>query len=370
MSLCGRYSRLMTRPLDTSPLTVPVSKAEVAQFRAANRTRPAYASANPIGAVIVAVFAFVFLATVGISFLGIAWAAIGGSLSDGVTPVGLVFLAFPLFFVVVVVLVAVTVLRRGFGRGDRWERYLRLDRFAAANGLEFSPMDADPQYPGSIFGQGRSRVVLDHLRSAQGRFLDYGTYRYVTGSGKNSTTHTWGFLALALDRALPHMVLDATANDGLFGSTLPAMFNCDQVLGLEGDFGRHFTLYCPKEYERDALYVFTPDLMALLIDEAAAFDVEIVDRWMFVYSTSAFELGQPAMHERLHRIVDTVGAQTVDNTDRYRDERVATFAQNAVAPDGRRLRRGISVGAIVLIIIFGAVWLGPFIADLVFGFFR
>lgn len=365
MSLSGGYPRLMTRPLDTSALTDAVSRAETAEFRTSRRTQPAYASANPLGAVIVAVVAFVFLVAVGIGFLGVVWSAIGGS--EGFTPVSLVFLGFPLFFVVVVLLVAVAVLRGVVGRRNRWERWLRLERFATANGLEFSPMDADPQYPGSIFGQGRSRVVLDHLRSADGRFLDYGTYRFVTGSGKSSTTHTWGFLALALDRALPHMVLDATANNGLFGSTLPAMFDRDQVLGLEGDFGRHFTLYCPKEYERDALYVFTPDLMALLIDEAAAFDVEIVDRWMFVYSTSPFDLATPAVHERLHRIVDTVGTRTVDNTERYRDERVATFAQNTVAPDGRRLRRGISVGAIVLIIVFGAVWLGPFIADLITG---
>ncbi|GAA1220365.1 hypothetical protein GCM10009655_19930 [Rhodoglobus aureus] len=54
------------------------------------------------------------------------------------------------------------------------------------------------------------------------------------------------------------MVLDARANNQLFGfSNLPKSFARDQVLKLEGDFNEHFTLYSPRHYERDALYVFT-----------------------------------------------------------------------------------------------------------------
>ena len=70
------------------------------------------------------------------------------------------------------------------------------------------------------------------------------------------------------------MVLDSRDNNGLVGgATLPATFRRDQVLSLEGDFNRYFTLYCPRQYERDALYVFTSDLISLLNDEADPFDV-------------------------------------------------------------------------------------------------
>ncbi len=153
------------------------------------------------------------------------------------------------------------------------------------------------------------------------------------------------------------MLLDSRANNGLFGSTnLPAAFARDQVLSLEGDFNEHFTLYCPKEYERDALYVFTPDLMALLIDEAAPYDVEIVDRWMFVYSARAFPLAEPSVYQRLLTIVTTVGAKTLTQTDRYVDERVGEFAANMVAPEGRRLRRGVSWVGIAIVVGFLALW--------------
>jgi hypothetical protein len=164
-------------------------------------------------------------------------------------------------------------------------------------------------------------------------------------------------MALHLDRKLPNMVLDSKANNGLFGGTnLPAYFDKKQVLSLEGNFNEYFTLYCPQQYERDALYVFTPDLMALLIDNAAPFDVEIVDDWMFVYSQTAFPSTAPGLYQRLFQIVDTVGAKTLTQTDRYVDERVGDFSANFVAPQGQRLKRGISVGAIIFIVLFLAMW--------------
>ena len=156
------------------------------------------------------------------------------------------------------------------------------------------------------------------------------------------------------------MVLDSRANNGLFGtSNLPAAFSKDQVLSLEGDFNNYFTLYCPKQYERDALYVFTPDLMARCVDNAAPFDIEIVDKWMFVYSAIPFDMSNGAIYQRLFGIVDTVGAKTLTQTDRYSDERIANFTANVVAPQGARLKRGFSGVAIVLGVIVLGFWIIP-----------
>ena len=86
-----------------------------------------------------------------------------------------------------------------------WGRWYRIDGFARANGMTFAPRSPDPAYPGSIFGIGRDRA-RSSVTTAADRFLDYGNYTYTTGSGKNRSTRVWGFLALQLDRALPHMV--------------------------------------------------------------------------------------------------------------------------------------------------------------------
>lgn len=268
------------------------------------------------------------------------------------------------FLFVILSLVAVVVIRSILQWGGRWEKWMRLSRFAEANGMEYRPSIPNPWYTGVIFGRGSARSAYDSIMRTGDRAVHIGNFRYTTGSGKNRTTHHWGFMSLALDRALPHMMLDSTANNGLFGTTnLPTSFRRDQALSLEGDFDKYFTLYCPREYERDALYVFTPDLMALLIDEAAPFDVEIVDEWMFVYSSKPFDPLSRLNYERLFRIVRTVGAKTLSQTDRYRDERVGSFEANMVAPQGRRLKSGVPVVAVVVMVAFAVFWLWGMIGD-------
>lgn len=346
----------MNRVVDYSALLYPVPREQVEAFKAR-----AKASGAPWAQVNVAQLASVVLIgiVVGVTILGFSgmFSAVAlGSMRDGANPVGIAFTAIPAVFVAGLAVGAFFVIR-AIVRGGHWETWLRLDTFAKANGMVFSPRDHNPQYPGAIFNLGDSRIVTNHLTSATDRFLDIGNYQYSTGSGKNRTTHTWGFMALHLDRRLPNMVLDSTANNGLFGGTnLPAYFDKKQILSLEGNFNKYFTLYCPRQYERDALYVFTPDLMALLIDNAAPFDVEIVDDWMFVYSATPFPSAAPGPYQRLFQIVDTVGAKTLAQTDRYVDENVGSFTANFVAPLGQRLKRGWSLGALIFLGLFLVIW--------------
>src|SRR5690606_410461 len=167
------------------------------------------------------------------------------------------------------------------------------------------------------------------------RFVEFANYRYTTGSGKNRTTHTWGYVAVKLDVPLPNIVLDARGNNTL-GSNLPASFSEDQRLSLEGDFDRYFTLYCPRGYEADALYLFTPDIMARFIDHAAEMDVEIVDDWMFLYMRRKASTTDAATWAWLF---GTVGALMTkfDQWARWRDDRLRQ-AQAAPAPPPGSLR--------------------------------
>jgi hypothetical protein len=357
---------VVTHSIDYSALTNPVSRAEVREFRASTRADGKNWGAGTATQIATVGCAFLVFGFVLIGFASTVVVSVVGAVQSGAGIDTLIPLAFPTAFIAFIVIVFAAAFRSLVG-GHRWETWMRLSRFAAANQLQFSPADPSPNYPGAIFTAGHSAVALNHLRSTTDRFLDMGNYRYVTGSGKNASTHNWGFLAFNLDRRLPNMVLDSKANNGLFGGTnLPQTFNKDQVLHLEGDFDKFFTLYCPKEYETDALYIFTPDLMALLIDEAAPFDVEIIDDWMFVYSAKPFVSADPAVYQRLFRIVDTVGAKALQQTDRYTDEHAGSFGANYVAPQGQRLRRGVSAGAIVFVVIFIAFWGIPWISA-IFG---
>ena len=349
----------MTTTIDYTALTAPTTRAAVNAFRTEMKAAGVNWGGSSIFGVLPVVFVFVLVVIFGVGSAG-RWitSSLASASDDLHLPSGLIA------FLLSALLLGALGVWFWLRRNANWERWMRLSRFAAANNLVYSPSSPDPQYPGSIFGLGSGRSALNHLRAQGTRFLDIGSYQYTTGSGKSRQTHNWGFMAFHLDRKLPHMLLDARSNNGWFGTNLPSNFDKSQVLSLEGDFNDHFTLYCPSAYERDALYVFTPDLMALLIDEASPFDVEIVDDWMFVYSSRPFNPTDPEVYRRLFRIVDTVGAKTLSQSDRYVDERVGTFAANIVAPEGRRLKKGFPVIAVVIVVIFIAVWIVPQLTEI------
>jgi hypothetical protein len=350
-------------PIDWTAFTAPVTVQQVQQWKAAAKAANHRWAGDGTATVVVmwvmllpviALFAFAAIAFLVGSLAGMVSGGLAG-LATGGFGILLGILCLGIVAVGVFALVKVAPSER------RWERWLRLDWFARSNGMTFSPHDPDPAYPGAIFRNGGRRAALDHFRSVEGRFFDTGNFQYVVSSGKSSSTITWGFLALHLERRLPHMLLDSLQNN-MFGMTgIAGLFARDQVLSLEGDFDRYFTLYCPKQYERDALYVFTPDLMALCIDEAAPFDVEIVDDWLFVYSPRAFRMDDPHLLSRIFRIIDLVGAKALRQTRRYQDDRLAApFPVNMVAQPGQRLRRRFPVGVIVAlgIVLGGPVLLG------------
>ena len=340
--------------IDWSAFTQPVTPAQIQQWKAAAQaTRARWASDGTGRIVVLFILVIPMILFVGLTgFVALAL-AISGLVSGDPTAVvgGVLGLVFGLFVLALVPLL-IWLCTKIVPNERRWERWMRLQEFGRDNGLTFSPYDTNPAYPGAIFARGDNRAAVDHFRPVTGKFFDFGNYQYVVSNGKSSTTVTWGFLAMRLDRKLPHILLDSIHNNSWAGLGFSSLFSRDQVLSLEGDFDRFFTLFCPKEYERDALYVFTPDLMALCIDEAAPFDIEIVDDWMFVYSAHALKLDDPRVLARIFRIIATVGAKALRQTDRYRDEKVmAPFVANVVASPGQRLRRRFPTAILVVLLV-------------------
>ena len=349
-----RHHVQVPAPVDLAPLTAPPAPAAVAAWRERAERDPALAAALAAG-------------KGGQRGCALVWALVG---SVGGMLLGVILLlssapwGVGVFFLLLSagVLVWVVILPRR-SHGTPWERWARLDAFARRNGFSFSPADpVPPQYQGLLFQVGTEREIEEHVVSRDdGDFVDMGTVRYVGGTTDMRVVYRWGFVAIHLDRRLPQMMLDARANDTIAASTrIPIGYARDQILHLEGDWDRHFTLYCPAEYGTDALYIFTPDLMALFIDELAApgtgvFDAEIADDWLFVYAPRGFRLDDPRLMARLLRIVDVVGAKTRARAARYVDDRVASAAANMVAPGGRRLRRRWPIALILLSLVL-VVW--------------
>ncbi|MGD8196087.1 hypothetical protein ACEXQB_016475 [Herbiconiux sp. P18] len=304
--------------LDTGPLTGHVDRPALRAFR---RTLPSTVRPSIGGIVGRAVLMIVFPALLLASWLIL----IDGSLLDdgGEWDWALTGILFPYAIPPVIgIVVLVRAVRRRSG-----VRQFRLQRFAEANGFTYEARTSPPLLPGMIFNRpGQSSAfVTDRLRRSNPPTLDVGNHTCTIGSGKNSSTYRWGYAALRLPVALPHIVLDARGNNSLRRPRLPVAFARGQRLSLEGDFDRYFTLYCPEGYEADALYLFSPDVMDRFIDTASRLDVEIVDDHLFLYAPGRLVSLDPEAWESLLATVEVLSAQLV-RWERWRDDRLAQDA--------------------------------------------
>lgn len=226
-------------------------------------------------------------------------------------------------------------------------RPARIFRTARANQLAYSDRGAvGLRLPGSVMASTDAFVVTTDVLS--GGAPDNGLPRFTT---------------ISLDRQTPHIVLENRRARVL--RTTGRRFRSQQRLSLEGDFDRTFTLSCPRGYETDALYIFTPDLMALMIDLASDCEAELLDGWLVLYSGRPWRLSTPRGFTRLISLVDLVGRKMRTRTELYRDEHAD--AETAIAIPGRRLRARPSWGAVASTIVpaaFIALGLVSMILDL------
>lgn len=340
------------RSIDYSALTAPIDLAEVAAFEAETNTgstrwdpRQGGTGTSPVLILLTVIFVVGPAVLLGSLFVGALLTGIWVGVI-GFGPALATFTALASFFAVP----ALRTPRRAFG----WEQHYRLSRFAWDNALNYEPERAKPRYPGVLF-TNLSAIVYNHLTPKTGRFFDIGNLRYGELGSDSATSESGhrGFLAIHLGGLLPHIILDAKANDGMWGG-VGVHLTGQPIVSLEGDFNKYFTLYCPVGYERDALYILTPDLMADLIDESMAFDVELINEWMFVYAMQPFDSTDPAVYERLFRIVETVGRRAVRRATGYHDDQYSSPQAAAAKPAGRRMPVKVPRRFTVLLVAFFA----------------
>ncbi|HBO64904.1 TPA: hypothetical protein DD425_03005 [Candidatus Saccharibacteria bacterium] len=235
----------------------------------------------------------------------------------------------------------------------------KLLAFTDANKARLILNYRNPGYSGLIFDEGSSREISSAIVFPDGKEL--GNFKYVTGSGRNRSTRQWGYMRVPLVRRLPHMVLDAKANNILRSrfSNLPDALGGNVVVSLEGNFNDFFTLYVPKGYETDALYVFTPDVMAAIIDHGTMYDIEVVDDAVYFYAHNSHKLTSEAHIKKMLSIVQAISSELLAQSDYYADYRVENRTINRIDSAGRRLKSRIGIGTIIgtiILVLFYMAW--------------
>lgn len=225
-----------------------------------------------------------------------------------------------------------------------WTHRLRATEFAASNTMSYSARRSPIPRLSSVLDLVRSRYLDSFGFSIAGREVFAANATSADSSSQSHAPDGWGVVAFALDTHVPHLYLAPRTR--VWNAMAPLVaIALDQRLQLEGDFDRHFTLYAPNGYERDALYVITPDLMALLIDELPGSHVEVHRDVLTITRPQPFDFAQPQTWQQIARLIDTVGRKAVRQTHRYRDERSERAGE--IGLGGRVLRGGIPIGATV-----------------------
>lgn len=317
----------MARNLDYSALNEPVTKTDIDAFKRSG-LHDGFQILNAVVIVVLIVLIILVAPYVLPTFQS------GGFSPESLTPI----VTIGVLFVIVWQLLKSPI-----------KRHARLYKFALRNNLTLMIGTSDPSYIGMIFDEGHSRQIEEAIRFGDG--TEIGNYTYVTGSGKSQRTHDWAYVKVKLVRRLPHMVLDARRNNFWKFSNLSDSFDRSQTLELEGDFSKYFTLYAPRQYERDALYVFTPDVMAAMIDYGQEYDMEIVDDELYIYGNQPFSLDKPEFYDRILKIINTIGSELISQTDYYADERIGNRTANIIAPEGQRLKTSFGWMMAVFIVI-------------------
>lgn len=97
-----------------------------------------------------------------------------------------------------------------------------------------------------------------------------------------------GFMRVSLMRYVPQIVIDNRLEYKVSGSsTLTKYYDSSQILKLEGDFNKYFTVYVPHDHELSALTILAPDIMAFLIDNNSFCDIEITSSQLYFYWSSS-----------------------------------------------------------------------------------
>ena len=74
-----------------------------------------------------------------------------------------------------------------------------------------------------------------------------------------------------------------------FFSGLSPNFPNSEKLNLEGNYNDYFTLYTRKDFEIEALQIFSPDFMARTKDDYREFSIEFTGSQIYIYFSAYIE---------------------------------------------------------------------------------
>lgn len=256
-------------------------------------------------------------------------------------------------------------------------RRVKIAAFAWQNGWAYADTLEHTRRPGAAFSRvvhGRERAVIacDDARMP----FELGMHHSVAhGQERATIQRPFAFIELPLSASVPHIVLANRKR-----SIIPTLGlgRGAARMELEGDFAKTFRLIVPEGYQQDALYIFTPDLMARVLDLGSGAEIELVSDRLYVYLPARTRFDRAETMAAALVLAEEFHRRFAARTELYGDDNaggIAARAGVAVGLRGQRLGgRGISVFAVagttaVLLLSAGLTAFSLFGGDLLASLF-
>lgn len=233
-----------------------------------------------------------------------------------------------------------------YGYAVGLSRRVKVAAVAWRNGWAYADTLEHTRRPGFAFtrvlrGRERGVVVCDDKRMP----FELGVHHSVVRRQERATVQRpFAFLELPLSASVPHIVLANRRR-----SIIPTLGlgRGAARLDLEGEFATTFRLIVPEGYQQDALYIFTPDLMARVLDLASNAEIELVSDRLYVYLPANTRFDRAETMTRVITLAEEFHRRFAARTEHYRDDAVSDLAARAggsIGLRGQRLGgRGISI---------------------------
>lgn len=156
-------------------------------------------------------------------------------------------------------------------------------QFAEVNGWRYKESVDSQNEQGIMFRQGSGGGGTEHNieGNIDGRSFRVFGYQFTVGRGDSAKTYHYTVFAFKFDGLFPHIYLNNKYNS--YGVSV------GERIPLPGEFEKKFTLSAPRKYETEALEIFTPDVLAALLDNDFPHDVEFVDQEVLIFTSGQID---------------------------------------------------------------------------------
>lgn len=162
--------------------------------------------------------------------------------------------------------------------------------FAFNRGWKYQGSGEPSKEAGVMFHQGRNQKIYHVVEGSEDkRPLRIFELEFTIGHGKGSATLGFTVFEFKLKGHFPHFYLNQLQNG--YGVRV------GEVIPVPSEFQKQFQLSAPKEYEIEALQVFTPNVMAYLLDTQLKYDIELVEQELLIFKPGIIRRLDELEHE-------------------------------------------------------------------------